>query len=864
MPTTTHDHAYEAETAALVRARLPRTIAGLLLIFGLGSLLEYLLHPGLGSRIGAAYAMQVALWLAVIWWVGRGTASPAHLLNGLVLAIIAECAVLALYTTVWTERPDLFALALAFLSVGAMVLLQWGGRRQLAIVGGGLLIFLAALAINPQQVTAAIQYNVIACIALGAVSIAGAFLLDRYRRSLFLQTIEYERTTEELRASEERFRLMTENAREVIFRYRLAEPRGIEYVSPAATAATGYAPEEFYGDEDLFRRLLHPDDVELYRAAPQFIDNPGKGVEVRWIRKDGSVYWADIRLVSIRDAAGNLIGVQGISRDINERKELEHALRNAKDAAEAADRAKGDFLAVMSHEIRTPMNAVIGMTGLLLDTELTTEQRDYAHTVRSSGEMLLSIINDILDFSKIEAGKLELELGDFDVRQMVEEALELLASRAQEKGLELAAAVSDDVPVALHGDAGRLRQVLINLVTNAVKFTERGEVVVRVDVEAGTAESVVLRCEVRDTGVGVSTDDTERLFEPFAQADSSTTRRYGGTGLGLAISKRLVEAMGGGIGVRSAPGTGSTFWFTARLAAPAAAVPSSEPDIDLRGLRVLIVDDNATNRTILERLLQSRGVVTDSAASGPEAIERLRAAAGDGTTPHVAVVDLQMPDMDGLQLARAIKADPALADIGLVLLASMIWAGQRATATETGIAATLTKPVRRASLFDCLARFTGAPARARLAVAERPAAARAGSRILVVEDNIVNQRVAVRMLEKLGYRADVAGNGREALDALKRIAYDLIFMDCQMPEMDGFEASRAIRAREAQAGAAAPLTRVPIIAMTANALQGDRERCLVAGMDDYLAKPVTGEALARMLNTWLAGEPGSAHPPRDS
>jgi PAS domain S-box-containing protein len=589
----------------------------------------------------------------------------------------------------------------------------------------------------------------------------------------------------------------------------------------------------------------YEDEEQIIQTGKPMIDRE----EIAIHRDTGEQRWHLTSKFPIKNAEGNIIGLVGISRDITIRKKVEEELWKTHEDLEQtnielkrANQVKSQFLANMSHEIRTPLNAIIGMTGLLLGTELTNEQRDMTETIRTSGEVLLSLINDILDFSKIEAQKMDLESQPFDLRRCVEEALDLVTPRAHEKNVELTYSMDEGLPTIVVGDLTRVRQILVNLLSNAVKFTEKGDVNVSVTGQLRDHYKFLLHFAVKDSGIGIPVDRQSRLFQMFTQVDSSTTRKYGGTGLGLAISKRLSELMGGTMWVESSgiPGEGSTFHFTIIVGITAEDITTNDVT-SLLGKKILIVDDNKTNREILTHVTASWSMKPTAVASGHEAL----ALFDKGEEFDLAVLDMQMPEMDGLMLADEIKKRPQGKPIPLVLLSSLGY--REAEAEKPRFAASLTKPVKPSNLFDALNTVLNrqAPVRKRTAESSMNFTPEIGERhplrILLAEDNVVNQKVALRFLEKIGYRADVAANGLEVIDALKRQTYDVVLMDVQMPEMDGEQATIEIRKQFS------PEKQPRIIAMTANAIVGDREHYLSIGMDDYITKPVRLEDLVRAL-----------------
>ena len=629
----------------------------------------------------------------------------------------------------------------------------------------------------------------------------------------------------------------------------------LRIMNPAALKLSGYLLKEINGKP---LQTLFPEDLREHFTHRHFEEvfgsNNGHDLQTVFQRKNGDRVPVSLSGSLLRDKDGQITGLVVLARDITELKKWEKGILEAREAALESARLKSEFLANMSHEIRTPMNAIIGMTGLLLDTDLQPEQADYAETIRKSGDSLLGLINDILDFSKIEAGKMEIEETDFKLRPLLEEVMELLAESAHDKDLELNYWIEKGIPENVKGDPTRLKQILTNLMGNALKFTEKGEVNVWVEpvgVPSAPGE-LYLRFNVKDTGTGIPNDRLDRLFKSFSQVDGSNTRKYGGTGLGLAISKQLSELMGGTIGVESELGVGSRFWFTVKLGQGARELEQPIAREDLKELRVLIVDDNATNRKILILQTQSWQMTGVEVPGGAEALEALRKAFQEKQPFQLALLDMQMPGMDGLDLTRQIKADPAIVGTRLVMLTSMGHPGHVWAAREAGVTAYLTKPVKQSQLYDCLLNVMSGVATPSQAVAPEENTLPAffdpaNTRILLVEDNVVNQKVAGMQLKKLGFEPDLASNGLEAVEAVSKKSYNLVLMDCQMPQMDGFEATHEIRKRENGTH-----LHTTIVAMTANAMRGDKEHCLQAGMDDYISKPVHMKELTQVLQRWIS------------
>jgi PAS domain S-box-containing protein len=642
----------------------------------------------------------------------------------------------------------------------------------------------------------------------------------------------------ELRSTEEQLHHLAENVPEVFFVIAL-DPVRITYISPAYEKIWQRPCQALYENPEAWMEGVHPEDRDrVQNLFGECLQGIPTVFDYRLVEPDSSVRHIHARSFPVLSKEGNCLQVVGIAQDVTQQIERETALNTAMVGAEAANRAKSEFLANMSHELRTPMNGILGMTDLVLETELTSEQAEYLHMVKGSAEALLILLNDILDFSKIEAGKLELDYLSFNLRKSLGEVVKTLAVKAQQKGLEFIFDVSPEVPANVVGDPARLRQVFVNLIGNAAKFTERGEIEVSVRTESKSDDGTILRFSVRDTGIGIAKDKQHLIFGAFSQADSSTTRKYGGTGLGLTISAQLVGLMGGRIWVESEGGKGSTFHFTVQVGLGVAALPSDSLDVSqLAGVPILVVDDNATNRRILRDSVIRWKMKPTVVEGGAEAIQALQQAQASGAELPLVLTDAHMPEIDGFGLVERIRDEPSFATVKIVILTSGGERGDAARCQKLGVAAYLSKPFDSLELREALLHVhAGDPAKlgkrdlvTRHTVLEQTKSLS----FLVAEDNTVNQKLIARLLEKRGHNVVVAQNGREALEALEKRSFDIVLMDGQMPEMDGFEATKRIREKEKVSG-----LHLPIIALTAHAMQGDKERCLAAGMDGYVSKPV--------------------------
>jgi PAS domain S-box-containing protein len=726
--------------------------------------------------------------------------------------------------------------------------------RQMLVFGVACLAVFWVLA---WLISRAIGHRVVAIELAKAEAESGRQTAQRLMQEQQCANLELERLAAALTTSEVFLQSLVENLPVAIYRkdiegrFIFANKRFCEFKSKT--------PDEILGKTN-FDLDLAP-LAEEYQAIDRVLLETRQPFETedRWLDAKGEQRWQRMVRFAVLDPNDQVVATQGMSWDVTAAKQAEQNMKLAKEAAEEAARAKSEFLAKMSHEIRTPMNGIIGMTELLLDSDLGAQQREFAETIRVSAETLLRIINDILDYSKIEAGKMTIEVVNFDLVQTIESTLDIVAASAFSKGIELVNSLPIQIPTRLRGDPGRLRQILINLLGNAIKFTEKGEVVVGVGQESETATHAVLKFYVRDTGIGIAPEAQSRLFEAFSQADGSTTRKYGGTGLGLAIARRLVEMMQGEIGMQSQTGVGSTFWFTARVEKQAINAAPIEV-CDQLAVRVLVIDPNPTIRETLCHQILAWKMQAQGAANGPEALQKLRLAIQEGHPYDVALLDVQMHGMEALALAHLIKADPLIAGVRLVALTPIGQPNNTEEFKRAAIDAHLVKPIKQSRLFDCLAK-TMRKVEARDADGDPDPAARSGdpsqvhwqsekARILLAEDNQINQLIALGLLRKLGYRADTVPNGLAALEALQSTHYDLILMDCQMPEMDGYDATRSIRRREQSADQGFNGSPIHIIAITANAMKGDREKCLAAGMDDYVSKPIRLQDLRAALERW--------------
>jgi PAS domain S-box-containing protein len=810
------------------------------------------------SLMAAIFASAVALFVvsrehmgffqALLGGVLMGSAiAGMHYIGMAAMRVSAMChysPLLVSLSVFFAVLISLVALWLAFYFRGETKSWSWQKGASALVMGAAIPVMhytgMAAATFTPAPLAHA---NLNHALSISSVGTVGIILVTFMVLGLTVLTSVADRRFSaqamELEFSELRFRAVFEGAGIGIAISDLAHGKVLA-VNHAYQKMLGCTSEEMQLPE-IFDQVTHPDDRAKARQVYERLragQEDQVQMENRYVRRDSSEVTASIDLSVLRDPHGKSKFVLGLATDVTQRRRAEVELQRAKEAAEAASDAKSTFLATMSHEIRTPMNGILGMTELVLDTDLTAEQRENLGLVRLSAESLLSIINDILDFSKIEAGKFELETIPFDLRESLGETMKTLSFRTHQKGLELIYEVQPDVPEVLLGDPGRIRQILINLIGNSIKFTEHGQIFVNVAEESQGPATTHLHFAVQDTGVGIPADKQAKIFEAFSQADGSMARKYGGTGLGLTICARLVEMMGGRIWVESQPGNGSTFHFTVRLSiqeTPSNPAPALPPD-QLRDLHVLIVDDNFTNRRVLEGMLLRWGMQPTIVDGGRAALQALEIAKSTGRPFPLVLLDGQMPEMDGFTLADCIRKDPDLVGASIMMLTSAGHMGDAARCRELGISGYLVKPIRQGELLDSICQILQkSPKKSIEPLVTRHSLRETESRlrVLLAEDNAVNRTLAVRLLEKRGYVVTVAGDGRAAVAAVEKEPFDIILMDVQMPEMDGFEATLAIRQREQSTGG-----HIPIIAMTAHALKGDEERCLSAGMDGYVSKPI--------------------------